>query len=62
MTFIFVPDWDVILKKEIDKIGHKNFYLSGTMVNNGQIDFDCGDSFSNFDEKNFRKLSKLQFL
>ena len=51
--FYFCPDWDVILKKEIDKIGHKNFYLSGTMVNNGQIDFNCGDSFSNFDEKKF---------
>ena len=51
--FYFCPDWDVILKKEIDKIGHKNFYLSGTMVNNGQIDFDCGDSFSNFNEKKF---------
>ena len=23
------------------------------MVNNGQIDFNCGDSFSNFDEKKF---------
>ena len=51
--FYFCPDWDVILKKEIDKIGHKNFYLSGTMVNNGQINFDCGDSFSNFNEKKF---------
>ncbi len=51
--FYFCPDWDLILKKEIDKIGHKDFYLSGTMMNNGQIKFDCGNSFRNFDEKKF---------
>ena len=51
--FYFCPDWDCVLKNEIDKIGHNNFYLSGTMVNNGQIDFDCGKNLENFDEKNF---------
>ena len=51
--FYFCPNWDEILKNEIDKIGHKYFYLSGTMVNNGQIDFNCGDSFENFDEEKF---------
>ncbi len=51
--FYFCPKWDLILKKEVDKIGHKNFYLSGTMVNNGQIKFDCGDSYVNFDEEKF---------
>ena len=30
--FYFCPNWDLILKKEIENIGHKNFYLSGTMV------------------------------
>ena len=51
--FYFCPEWDEILKKEIDLIGHNNFYLSGTMMNNGQIEFNCGDSYNNFDEVNF---------
>ncbi len=51
--FYFCPNWDTILKREIDLIDHKYFYLSGTMMNNGQIDFDCGDKIENFDEKKF---------
>ena len=51
--FYFCPDWDQILKKEVDKINHNLFYLSGTMVNNGQIDLNCGDSAENFNEKKF---------
>ena len=51
--FYFCPQWDVILKKEIDKIGHNYFYLSGTMMYNGQIAFDCGSTIENFDEKKF---------
>ena len=51
--FYFCPHWDVILKKEIDKIGHNYFYLSGTMMYNGQIAFDCGSTIENFDEKKF---------
>ncbi len=51
--FYFCPQWDEILKKEVDLIGHKNFYLSGTMVNNGQIDLNCGDTAEEFDEKKF---------
>ena len=53
--FYFCPEWDLILKNEVDMIGHDNFYLSGIMMNNGQIEFDCGDSVSNFDEKKFLK-------
>ena len=26
--FYFCPEWDEILKNEVDTIGHKNFYLS----------------------------------
>jgi glycosyltransferase involved in cell wall biosynthesis len=48
--FYFCPNWDYILKKELDKIGHNKFYLSGTMVNNGQIDLDCGSDLKSFDE------------
>ena len=52
--FYFIPNWDQILKQELDKIGHNDFYLSGTMMKNGQIDFNCGDTPDNFDEKIFR--------
>ena len=49
--FYFCPRWDLVLKSELDKIKHKNFYLSGTMVNNGQITLDCGSNLETFDEK-----------
>ena len=51
--FYFAPNWDVVLKNELDKIGHDNFYLSGTMMHNGQIEFNCGNTIENFDEKKF---------
>jgi glycosyltransferase involved in cell wall biosynthesis len=51
--FYFCPDWDEILNNEVRKIGHNFFYLSGTMVNNGQINFNCGNTIDEFDEKKF---------
>ena len=51
--FYFCPNWDEILLNEVNKIGHKNFYLSGTMMKNGQINFNCGDTPDNFDEQKF---------
>ena len=51
--FYFSPDWDEILYKEVKKIGHNSFYLSGTMMHQGQIDFNCGNSPSEFNEKKF---------
>ena len=51
--FYFCPEWDLILNNEIEKIGHKNFYLSGTMMNEGPIKFDCGNEPSVFDENKF---------
>ena len=51
--FYFCPDWDLILKEEIDRIGHNLFYLSGTMMHRGQINFDCGNTISDFDEEKF---------
>jgi len=51
--FYFCPNWDLILSNEIKKIGHNNFYLSGTMMNEGQIKFDCGNTPNEFDEKKF---------
>ena len=38
---------------EIKSIGHNKFYLSGTMMNNGQIKFNCGNSDKDFDEDKF---------
>ena len=51
--FYFCPKWDLILNNEIKKIGHNNFYLSGTMMNEGQISFNCGNTPNEFDEKKF---------
>jgi glycosyltransferase involved in cell wall biosynthesis len=51
--FYFCPNWDEILQKEVNKISHNNFYLSGTMMNEGQINFNCGDTPDQFDEKKF---------
>ena len=63
--FYFCPDWDEILKKEVDKIGHNFFYLSGTMVNNGQIEFNCGETNENFNEnkflQNYKKYNYYDF-
>ena len=51
--FYFCPEWDLILLNEVKKIGHHNFYLSGTMMNAGQIPFNCGDIPEEFNEKKF---------
>ena len=56
--FYFCPDWDLILKEEIDRIGHNLFYLSGTMMHRGQINFDCGNTISDFDEEKFLRNYK----
>ena len=56
--FYFTPQWDIILKKEIDRIAHNKFYLSGTMMHNGQIPFNCGETFEEFDENKFLKEYK----
>ena len=51
--FYFCPKWDYILFNEVKKIGHNNFYLSGTMMNQGQIEFDCGNTPYEFNERKF---------
>ena len=51
--FYFCPNWDEILKKELNLISHKKFYLSGIMMNNGPIKFNCGNNIDDFDEKKF---------
>ena len=53
MMILFLSRLGPILKKEIDLINHKYFYLSGTMMNNGQIEFDCGNNLKILMKKNF---------
>ena len=48
--FYFCPNWDEVLKNEVDSIGHNNFYLSGIMMNNGPIKFNAGSDIKSFDE------------
>ena len=60
----FCPMWDKFLKKEVQNIGHDNFYLSGTMIepNSGHIKFDAGKSIETFDEhKLLINLDNLNF-
>ena len=63
--FYFLPDWDEVLLKEIKKVPHNKFYLSGIMMNNGPLKFDCGNTLENFDEKkllnNFRHVNHYNF-
>ena len=63
--FYFCPEWDKILIDEISSLKTNKFYLSGTMIQNGQISFDCGSNFKNFDEnkllKNYKKLKFYDF-
>ena len=49
--FYYCPGWDKIFAEEINNISHNNFYLSGTMVGEGQVKFDAGNNIENFDEK-----------
>ena len=49
--FYFLPGWDVVFKKEIENLKTNLFYLSGTMVQNGQVDFNCGENIKDFDEE-----------
>ena len=59
--FYYCPDWDIHLSNEIKNINHNNFYLSGTMVGEGQVEFDAGKTIENFNEdKLLNNLKKIQ--
>ncbi len=59
--FYFCPGWDNEFYNEIKNIKHNNFYLSGTMVGDGQIYFDAGRDFQTFDEKKLlNNLDKIK--
>ena len=63
--FYFLPGWDEVLLNEVKKIPHNNFYLSGIMMNNGPLKFDCGNTFEDFDEKklldNYKNINHYDF-
>ena len=59
--FYFCPGWDIEFKIEIDKLKTNNFYLSGTMVGDGQIFFDAGDTIEKFNEiKLIENINKIK--
>ena len=49
--FYFLPGWDLSFKEEIEKLNNNFFYFSGTMIQNGQVNFNCGETIDNFDEE-----------
>ena len=49
--FYFFPGWDTAFFKEINKMTNNLYYFSGTMVQNGQVNLDCGSSIETFDEQ-----------
>ena len=63
--FYFCPGWDHIMKIELELINSELFYLSGTMVQNGQVEYDCGDNLKNFNElkllQNYKNIKFYDF-
>ncbi len=60
----FCPDWDVVLMDEVKRIGHDNFYLSGTMIeaNSGHIIKNFGETFNDFNEiELLKKYKEINF-
>ena len=60
----FCPGWDEIFYEEIKNIKTKNFFISGTMVQNREtyIKLDCGNTYEDFNEdKLLRELPKINF-
>lgn len=49
--FYYCPGWDIEFLDEIKKLPNNKFYLSGTMVGAGQVPYDAGETYLNFDEK-----------
>ena len=54
----FCKNWDVYLKKEVKKFKNNLYYLTGTNISkkNGLINYDCGSTPDNFNEKKFNKF------
>ena len=54
----FCKNWDIFLIEEINKQNNNKYYLSGTNVStrHGLINFDCGSTYLDFDEKKFHNF------
>ena len=54
----FCKNWDIFLINEINKQNNNQYYLSGTNVStrHGLINFDCGSTYLDFDEKKFNNF------
>lgn len=63
--FYFCPGWDIAFENELKSINTELFYLSGTMIQNGQLTLDCGHNFKNFNEikllKNYKNIKFYDF-
>ena len=63
--FYFLPGWDDALINEVKQIPHNKFYLSGIMMNNGPLKFDCGNTLAEFNENklldNFENINHHDF-
>ena len=61
----FCPGWDLIFKKELDKLPeNSDFFLSGTMVQpfESYINLNCGTTIENFNEKKLlEELPRIKF-
>ena len=59
----FLPEWDIVLKKEIEKLDSKYFYISGTMIQEKGADLilNAGIDFKSFHEQyllnNYRNVN-----
>ena len=49
--FYFCPGWDDALVNELKDLKNNLFYFSGTMIQNGQVELNCGNSLQDFNEK-----------
>ena len=56
--FYFCPGWDDALVNELKDLNNSLFYFSGTMIQNGQVELNCGNSLENFNEKKLLKEYK----
>ena len=56
----FCKYWDIYLKNEVQKYKNGLFYLTGTNVSNkdGLINYNCGSTPRNFNEKKFNNFCK----
>ncbi len=63
--FYFCPDWDLNMMNEVNSLNTNLFYLSGTMIQNGQVELDCGYDLQTFNEKklldNFNSIQYYDF-